>query len=116
MEKDVAELKLPLTTDDILEIAKQAAREAVSEYCKEQERQRQSNSPEQAAKKMLSEYKKLKKVANAELQPTKDEALSLQWEYLKELMGNPDNKLYAENKAYIIERKMQYNKYKVEKI
>ena len=109
-------VEILITMNEIAEIAKEAAREAVNEFCKEQEKQRQANSPEQAAKKMLSEYKKLKKVANAELQPTRDEALSLQWEYLTELMGNPDNKLYAEDKAYIVEKKMQYNKYKVGKI
>ena len=69
-----------------------------------------------AVTKMLSDYRRLKRVATEEIQPTKEEAISLQWEYLRELMGNPDEKLYAEKVAYITERKLQYNQYKVQKI
>lgn len=109
-------LQFPLTVSDITEIAKQVARETVDKINEEEEKKRERCSPEKAAKRMLSEYRRLKKVATMDLQPTKEEALSLYWQYLEELMGNPDNKLYAENKAYIIERKLQYNRYKVQKI
>lgn len=101
---------------DIMELAKEVAKTTVEKMNELEAQRREMYSPQKAAKKMLSEYRRLKKVADSEIQPTKEEALSLQWQYLRELMGNPEEKMYAENVAYIQERKLQYNRYKVKKV
>lgn len=119
MEKEVrtlGDVELTITIGKILELAKVVAKTTVNEMNDLAEKKKEAYSPQRAAKKMLSEYRRLKKVADDEIQPTKEEAISLQWEYLRELMGNPDEKMYAENIAYITERKLQYNRYKVQKI
>lgn len=105
-----------LTVGKLIDMAKEIAKATVMQMYEEEAKKKKMNSPEKAAKRMLIEYRRLKKVATEEIQPTKEEAISLQWQYLKELMGNPDNKLYAENIAYITEKKLQYNQYKVQKI
>ena len=116
MEEEITTLDTPVTITDIIELAKEVAKTTVEKMNELEERRKELYSPQRAAKKMLSEYRRLKKVANSEIQPTKEEAISLQWQYLRELMGNPEEKMYAENVAYIQERKLQYNRYKVQKI
>ena len=119
MEKEVrtlGDVELTITVGKIMELAKEVAKTTVDEMNELEEKKRELYSPQKAAKKMLSDYRRLKRVATHEIQPTKEEAISLQWEYLRELMGNPDEKMYAENIAYITERKLQYNRYKVQKI
>ena len=119
MEQEVrtlGDVELTITVEKILELAKEVAKTTVNEINELEEKKREVYSPQKAAKKMLSDYRRLKRVATDEIQPTKEEAISLQWEYLRELMGNPDEKLYAEKVAYITELKLQYNYYKVKKI
>ena len=102
MEQEVrtlGDVELTITVEKILELAKEVAKTTVNEINELEEKKREVYSPQKAAKKMLSDYRRLKRVATDEIQPTKEEAISLQWEYLRELMGNPDEKLYAEKVA-----------------
>ena len=100
----------------IEETARQAAKETAKEIDEIHRREARRTDPGKSAQRMLSEYRRLKIAQKEDIQITEAEGLEMRWKYLKDLMGAPDRRIATEETAYMRERKLQYNHYKIQRI
>ena len=104
------------TQEDLVFIAEAAAKKAVDAMEEMNRKKARKNDPIRAVKRMLSDYRRLKIAQKEDIQISEAEGLELRWQYLIDLMGAPERRLYTEDTAYARERKLQYNQYKIQQI
>ena len=102
--------------EDLLFIAEAAAKKTVDAIEQMNRRNAKKNDPVQAAKRMLSSYRRLKIAQQEDVRFSEAEGLELRWHYLIDLMGAPDRQIITEDAAYAREKKLQYNQYKIQQI
>lgn len=104
------------TQDDLLFVADAAAKKTVEAIEQMNRKNKKQSDPVRAAKKMLSDYRRLKIAQKEDIRISEAEGLELRWQYLIDLMGAPERHIYAEDAAYARERKLQYNQYKIQQV
>lgn len=108
--------KKEYTQNDLVFIAEAAAKKTVEAIEQMNRRNARKNDPVRAAKRMLADYRRLKIAHQEDIEFAEAEGLELRWQYLVDLMGAPDRHIITEDTAYLRERKLQYNQYKIQQI
>lgn len=104
------------TQADLLFVAEAAAKKTVAAIDQMNRKNQRQNDPARAAKRMLSDYRRLKIAQKEDIVISEAEGLEMRWQYLVDLMGAPDRQLITENTAYAREKKLQYNQYKIQQV
>lgn len=94
----------------------EAANRVIFELNKKKELEEKKHNPVKIAKRMLEGYRRLKNTIKEDIQDSKVEAIGYYWKYLEELIGKPENKIITERVVYDKEKKLQYNRYKLNRI